>query len=134
MVPFQEEEVEEEKEEEAENDDMENDEPSWKMDLKLSDEDYVLRDSGVPMKNPKVKRMVGAFARALREPTESHARPRRRPCFKCNRESLILEPMRNKAESVDKKTTTYIYDVQNSSAAKLQHACKKSRRKISHRQ
>ena len=61
MVPFQEEEVEEEKEEEAENDDMENDEPSWKLDLKLSDEDYVLRDSGVPMKNPKVKRMVDAL-------------------------------------------------------------------------
>ena len=61
VVPFQEEEVEEEKEEEAENDDMENDEPSWKLDLKLSDEDYVLRDSGVPMKNPKVKRMVDAL-------------------------------------------------------------------------
>ena len=61
VVPFQEEEVEDEKEEEAENDDMENDEPSWKLDLKLSDEDYVLRDSGVPMKNPKVKRMVDAL-------------------------------------------------------------------------
>ena len=40
---------------------FQEDEPSWKLDLKLSDEDYVLRDSGVPMKNPKVKRMVDAL-------------------------------------------------------------------------
>ena len=41
---------------------FEDDAPSSKKsDLKLSDEDYILRDSGVPVKNPKVKRMVDAL-------------------------------------------------------------------------
>ena len=41
---------------------FEDDAPlSKKSDLKLSDEDYILRDSGVPVKNPKVKRMVDAL-------------------------------------------------------------------------
>tara|TARA_B100000085_G_scaffold269327_1_gene280656 strand:- start:1135 stop:2352 length:1218 start_codon:yes stop_codon:yes gene_type:complete len=41
---------------------FEDDGPSSKKsDLKLSDEDYILRDSGVPIKNPKVKRMVDAL-------------------------------------------------------------------------
>ena len=41
---------------------FEDDGPSSKKsDLKLSDEDYILRDSGVPVKNPKVKRMVDAL-------------------------------------------------------------------------
>jgi len=37
------------------------DAPSSKIDLKLSEDDYVLRDAGVPIQNVKVKRMVDAL-------------------------------------------------------------------------
>ena len=109
---------------------FEDDAPSSKKsDLKLSDEDYILRDSGVPVKNPKVKRMVDA-ARDVREPTESHAGPRRRylvtSAIESRRSSHGLEARQSrsirKRERINKTTATRarikkMYWYKNSSVA-----------------
>ena len=86
---------------------------SKKSDLKLSDEDYILRDSGVPLRTRK-SNDGGRFTRDVREPTESHAGPRRRylvtSAIESRRSSHGLEARQSrsirKRERINKTTAT----------------------------